>query len=86
MKTVKKIWEDVLFIVATQIMHQRESAIIDGLEKKYFIGEYNSFKTNPPQDYEVVIWLDSRDSKWNHGYFVWSQTKVDYAVKWFKAP
>lgn len=86
MKTIKEIWEDVLFKFSTEVMSRRESNIISDLEKKYFIGEYKSFKQSPPADYQMVIWLDSRDNKWNHGYFVWSQTKVDYAVKWFAAP
>jgi hypothetical protein len=39
-----------------------------------------------PPDYEIVLWFDRRDGFINLGYFVWSQTPVEYATHWMPLP
>lgn len=39
-----------------------------------------------PEDYKRVIYCDERDSGISVGYFVWSQTPVDYVKYWMELP
>jgi len=43
-------------------------------------------KTQTPEDYKRVLYFDSRDGNMDVGYFVWSQTPVDYVTHWMELP
>jgi len=43
-------------------------------------------KEQKPDDYQRVLFYDSRDGNVNLGYFVWSQTPVLYVTHWMPLP
>lgn len=45
-----------------------------------------SVKDEKPKDYDNVLYFDSRDGNIGVGYFVWSQTPVDYVTHWMPLP
>jgi hypothetical protein len=45
-----------------------------------------STKEQTPPDYKRVMYFDSRDKNISVGYFVWSQTPVDYVTHWMDLP
>ena len=55
---------------------------IEGLKKQKWI----PIKDQKPADYDKVLYFDSRDGNMHVGYFVWSQTPVDYVTHWMKLP
>lgn len=48
--------------------------------------EWIAIKDQKPADYERVLYFDSRDGNMNAGYFVFSQTPVDYVTHWMPLP
>lgn len=39
-----------------------------------------------PPEYERVLYFNKKDSEIGVGYFVWSQTPVDYVSHWMRLP
>lgn len=48
--------------------------------------EWTSIKDEKPIDYERVLYFDSKSGSVGIGYFVWSQSPVDYVTHWMKLP
>jgi hypothetical protein len=45
-----------------------------------------SIEDQKPEDYTKVLFFDKRDRTVGVGYFVWSQTAVDYVTHWMFLP
>jgi hypothetical protein len=48
--------------------------------------QWISINDKTPKDYKMVLYFDTRDKKINIGYFVWSQTPVEYVSHWMPLP
>jgi hypothetical protein len=72
----------------TKIIEKDNAIKAMGIFADQFRGmEWISVKDQVPPDYERVIWFDSRERGGIEiGYFVWSQTPVDYATHWMILP
>lgn len=71
----------------TQIVEKDNALIAMQKFADQFRGiEWIAIKDQKPADYDRVLYFDSRDGNMNVGYFVWSQTPVDYVTHWMKLP
>lgn len=68
----------------TQIIEKDNAIKAMGLFADQFRGiHWIATKDQKPPEYERVIYFDSRDKgSIGIGYFVWSQTPVDYVTHW----
>lgn len=89
MKTAEEVLQPY---VETPFRHARvvekDNAL---LAMKKFADQFNeakwvAMKDKKPDDYERVLYIDSRDNAINIGYFVWSQSAADYVTYWMKLP
>jgi hypothetical protein len=82
-------------IIHTENGKETHIAVTDTAEKAHLIckalnrfwaTEWVSVVEQAPEDYEHVVYFDSRDGKVCIGFFVWSQTPVNYVTHWMKLP
>lgn len=74
----------------TRIVEEENALIAMGLYADQFkeaIGvNWIPTKDNPPPDYKNVMYFNSIDGNIQTGYFVWSQTPLNYITHWMELP